>query len=434
MKRVFVTLGILAALLLPHTFASAELPPIPMKISGIVWDLWGRPQAGATVGDGAQVVVADDQGRYELSELQFGCYSVTASSKGTDRMTKQVCLSAQGYLLNGPPQADFSLPYKIRTAWQDPYISTISGTQQRTVGVVTGAPDPGVPEEAGRSCVYVTDNRTSETALASFLESDTSSASWQHLLEVSQDSPEDIHELSYWAQDCSTGQLLSRIRSTEYRIDNTPPQVFDPSPQFSDGSGPIGVKTRDLGVSASLLDFTTSELYVDGVMVERPYWGEFLTPCCSWNALAIYGWMDGIAPGVHQADAIIRDRAGNLTELTFTFEVEQNAPILNDHAPSGVIGDHSPRIEVQASDDLSGISVPSISMKLTDGLRSATLPASYDPMTDTISYQVPEGFEGTRLGGSPLIDGSYQVTVVVSDVAGNTASVSWSFVVDTLTG
>jgi hypothetical protein len=85
-----------------------------------------------------------------------------------------------------------------------------------------------------------------------------------------------------------------------------------------------------------------------------------------------------------------------------------------------------------ATDAESGINPTSVGMVLSNGLTSASVPASFDPSSGVVSYQVPTTIKGARLGQFPLPDGTYTARVQVNDRAGNSASTTWSFVVHTL--
>src|SRR5437899_1805721 len=78
-------------------------------------------------------------------------------------------------------------------------ISTASGPASTTLTVTDYAPNPGSPGNVGgKSCVYVTDSRTSQTTSASYVSTDTLTgfSSWSYGLNLDQVTPEGTYQLS----------------------------------------------------------------------------------------------------------------------------------------------------------------------------------------------------------------------------------------------
>jgi len=120
---------------------------------------------------------------------------------------------------------------------------------------------------------------------------------------------------------------------------------------------------------------------------------------------------------------------GSVTELDLSVSVagtqaqgtatkDTVAPTITELTPGNdsFVNNTTPTISAVVSDDLSGINAESIQMTLDD----TPVQPNYDSDTGTVSY-TPE---------SDLTEGQHTVSLNVSDNAGNTAEVSWSFTVD----
>ena len=127
----------------------------------------------------------------------------------------------------------------------------------------------------------------------------------------------------------------------------------------------------------------------------------------------------GLRNDTYTVGAVVTDNAGNAASASwsFTLEADRAAPVINTTSPQGTIRDNMPRIDVSATDDLSGIESFAIRVVRSDFLRIA----------GTLTF---EG--GTKASFTPanaLRNDNYSVAVDVTDKAGNETNVSWSFTV-----
>ena len=128
-----------------------------------------------------------------------------------------------------------------------------------------------------------------------------------------------------------------------------------------------------------------------------------------------------LANDTYTATAIVTDNAGNETTGSWSFTVEvvmdEMSPIINATSPQGTIRSSMPRIDVSATDDMSGIGSFAIRVVRSDFAQVA-------------GEVVFEG--GTKASFRPanaLRNDTYAVAVDVTDKAGNVTNASWSFTV-----
>jgi hypothetical protein len=100
--------------------------------------------------------------------------------------------------------------------------------------------------------------------------------------------------------------------------------------------------------------------------------------------------------------------------------IDDTEPVITIVSPvaSANITDNTPAIAATLTDDVSGIDDDTILMMLDD----EEVEAAYDSVSGALTYTIEDELE----------DGSYTITVDVSDIAGNEATESWSFNVDTV--
>ncbi len=116
---------------------------------------------------------------------------------------------------------------------------------------------------------------------------------------------------------------------------------------------------------------------------------------------------------------VVTDNAGNDSSASWSFSLEADSapPVVNTTSPQGTIRTNSPRINVSATDEISGIASFAIRVIRSDFERI---------FGDTV-------FEGgTKASFKPnneLRNDTYSVAVDVTDKAGNVTNVSWSFTV-----
>lgn len=176
----------------------------------------------------------------------------------------------------------------------------------------------------------------------------------------------------------------------------------------------------------------------------------------------VYRPVGGFSAAEHTIAVSATDAAGNTASSSFTFNIDGSAPVLSNQSPTGEVTSSTPLISVDVSEvGPSGINPGSVTMYISAGSEQTQMsrPAatySGNASGGTVSYQVPDAeancFDteplingedplddvppvcgpetgGARVGEGPLSPGTYTVTVIVRDEAGNEASLTWSFTV-----
>jgi hypothetical protein len=125
----------------------------------------------------------------------------------------------------------------------------------------------------------------------------------------------------------------------------------------------------------------------------------------------------GLLAGPHAVVVEVSDKFGNpATPLSWSFTVETTPPTISAVEPEGEIGDATPTISATYSDGGTGIDVNSVVLKLGGEILQAS------PTVSGVSYKVL----------TPLKVGvTYKVEVEVADKAGNSASGSSTFSLET---
>jgi hypothetical protein len=115
-------------------------------------------------------------------------------------------------------------------------------------------------------------------------------------------------------------------------------------------------------------------------------------------------------------------------DIQITFLYDLTPPIISDPAPKGIINDDMPTLMVNLFDYDNGQLVQASVKMFVDGV----------DVTDYISVSMP--YDKTTKYGvgavsytstTPFSDGTHSATAEVSDLAGNVATCTWDFVVDT---
>ena len=128
---------------------------------------------------------------------------------------------------------------------------------------------------------------------------------------------------------------------------------------------------------------------------------------------------NGLANGTYSVAADVTDKAGNTANAkwSFTLEADRAAPVINTTSPQGTLRTDMPRIDVSATDDLSGIEDIEIRVFRSDFVRIGG-PTTYQGGTK--AHFIP---------ANALRNDTYSVSVDVTDKSGNEANASWSFTV-----
>ena len=219
-------------------------------ITGTVTDALGRPLDGTAVRDGHQTVVTDTAGSYDLPEENLGTYFVTAERPDTEAVTKTVTA-------NVPldKAVDFTLLYRISTDLEKSFLSTADAPSTTTLTITSWAPDPGQPGDGGgKSCVYVTDNRTGDTNSATHTATNADGTSeWSYLHSLPPWQEQGDFTLAAVARDCAGTTDLTAQSQVSYSVDNLAPSI--PPLRIS----PRDFSTTVFGSSGQLLQAEISD-------------------------------------------------------------------------------------------------------------------------------------------------------------------------------
>ncbi|MCK4614797.1 MAG: hypothetical protein KAU14_08335, partial [Thermoplasmata archaeon] len=175
-------------------------------------------------------------------------------------------------------------------------------------------------------------------------------------------------------------------------VDNTPPEITGISPAdgtFLSGTVNIDPPLRDTGSGIGRIIFT-----LDGNEVKNS-----TSRTYSWNT-TFY------EDGSHEVGIRVFDRAGNSGEGGYTYFVDNTAPSVEITSPeegAHIQGEGSIRADV--SDNIGGSGIHSVRF-------------FFNALIQGTDYEAPYKFD---FNSDDYTDGDYTVTVMVRDIAGNTA-------------
>lgn len=225
------------------------------------------------------------------------------------------------------------------------------------------------------------DNYTASTVVTDN-SGNTSTASWSFVVEVIMDiaepvigvtSPSGIVRVDMPTITASATDAMSGVGSIEISV------------AASDGSGVAGTSEFDGGT------------------------------------MAMFNLGAPLANDTYTATAVVTDNAGNETMGSWSFTVEvvmdEMSPIINATSPQGTIRSDMPRIDVSATDDMSGIASFDIRVVRSD----------YAQVAGEILFE--GGTKASFRPANALRNDTYSVAVDVTDKAGNVTNASWSFTV-----
>jgi RHS repeat-associated protein len=123
------------------------------------------------------------------------------------------------------------------------------------------------------------------------------------------------------------------------------------------------------------------------------------------------------AEGTTTIQAKSTDKVGNIEDppVTQVVNIDKTQPSITNQSPTEPVQTYRPLISATLLDETSGIDSSSITMKV-DG---TTVNASFNPLTGEISYTP----------SADLAKGKHTVALTAKDLAGNSTTSSWSFVV-----
>ena len=197
------------------------------------------------------------------------------------------------------------------------------------------------------------------------------------------------------------GNVASESRT--FQLETTAPRISGMKPTGTEQSIDVAI-SANYSDSGSGIDQTTALMRVDGETVSA-------TP----SASGISYLATGLSKGTHTVSVEVSDQFGNSAIETWTFRVEETPPVIASVEPSGEVDTATPGLSASYSDDGSGVDTSSVSLSLN----GVVLPAT---VTETsVSFQVL----------TPLQIGvTYKVMVEVADRAGNVASDSSTFTLE----
>lgn len=175
------------------------------------------------------------------------------------------------------------------------------------------------------------------------------------------------------------------------------------------GATPPTISARYADAGAGI-DISTVALLVDGVNVAAQ--SQVTTTGITYTPAA------QLADGQHTVQLTVSDLAGNSSQATATFTVDLSAPAITGQTPNNVIVGANPIsvISAQFSDQGAGIDISKVTLTV-DGVNvtgQAQITSSGITFASTTAYA----------------SGVHNVTLKVSDLAGNEATSVWSFTTD----
>ncbi len=200
----------------------------------------------------------------------------------------------------------------------------------------------------------------------------------------------------------------------QFTVDTAPPAISDLAP--ADGNiskNSLSAISAKLVDSLSGIKASTILLAIDGTSLAAAY--DSATGILTANSSAL-------ADGWHNISLSVSDNAGNSASATWKIGIDTALPQITNlsPAPGSTISQTQPIISAKLSDSFSGINTTTI----TFSINGVNIPCSYDSATGTV----------TATPAQPLQNGTVQVSLAVSDNAGNHASTSgWFFTVQTQT-
>lgn len=405
--RRFLRVLVVACLAGGVVTASPTQATTLMVIQGTITDTVGRPLPDVWVTNNRGALVRTDaEGYYRMEFQSISTYNVTAFRSGLNAQSRFVDP------VTALQPVDFEMTYRL-TGWLSPPV--FNNNPPKTLSVTARSAAP-VQDQ----CITFLDFATG--AQVELALQDPTSSTWTGPFPVPADSREGRYGWRIGARDCLSGVSLTNDHIGSYFIDNTAPVPVETSPVWASTASPrIRARFEETG---SGVRSTSVRAWVDGAAVPATLESSFPPQ--------VRAEATGLAAGAHTAEIRVADYAENEAGVTFTFTIEFSPPSLTDPSPTGQTDDRTPLISILAADDLSGLDTASISMVLSNGTLSSYVGASFNPGTGRIEYQVPDVPTGLGLGQFPLLDGSYDVEVSVSDRARNPSTSSWSFVVKTL--
>ena len=213
--------------------------------------------------------------------------------------------------------------------------------------------------------------------------------------------------LTGWTNSYGSGGADAYLVKTYEVVDTTPPTVSSQSP----ANGAIIATSRPT-ISATFSDSTG----VDSSSVVIKLDGTTITGASITATGFSYTPSSSLSDGSHTVYISVADTLGNTDTSTWTFTVDTTPPTISSQSPAnGTLTIARPTISATFSDNI-GVNPYSTTIKL-------------DGVTITGASITATGFSYTP--PTPLSDGSHTISVSVRDTAGNIATSTITFTVDT---
>lgn len=197
---------------------------------------------------------------------------------------------------------------------------------------------------------------------------------------------------------------------TNIFIDSKPPQVVGATPH----PGAL-VKEPSPSISATFMDLGA----VDTSTVSITLDSEDITPSCAISPAGFTFTPAGrLAEGLHTVVVELSDTNGNRGSYSWSFSIDTTAPSIFSKTPTDQSSTFSTRPLISANfSDVVGVNVTGI-IVILDNLDIT----SQSLVTNTYIQYLPP---------AALPQGTHAVMIAVPDLAGNAATVSWTFRIDT---
>jgi hypothetical protein len=208
------------------------------------------------------------------------------------------------------------------------------------------------------------------------------------------------HTVSVSVADMA-GNVATQSRT--FQLETTAPRISGMAPVGTEDSVDVAIKA-DYSDTGSGIDQRTALMKVDGERVSATA-----------TASSISYLATGLMKGTHSVSVEVSDNFGNSAVQTWTFKVEETPPTISAVEPSGEVDTATPGLSATYSDTGSGVDTSSVSLSLNGVVLPATVTAT------SVSFQVL----------TPLKVGeTYKIMVEVADKAGNVASDSATFTLE----
>ena len=386
-------------------------PPVVTQVSpqGVVWG------ANVTLSVNA---VDDQSGVASVSIALDGGDAVEGASRDVEGLTLGQH-TGTATVTNGDGFSDeYSWTFSIALDEEPPTIATTSplGVVRTTTPTVT----VGATDLSGIASIEIAVTNSNGDAVdgASAMDENGTSAS----LVPAGDLANDTYSVAAVVTD-NAGNVASTGWSftVEASYDTTGPSIDVYSPQ-----GVVRINMPTISVTASDVSDTARQGLSGIASIEISVAasdGSAIGGTTDYDGAssAIFNPNAGLANDTYTVTAVVADNSGNETGASWNFTVEvvmdEMSPIINATSPQGTIRTNRPRIDVSATDDMSGIASFAIRVVRSDFVR----------VDGNLVYE--GGSKASLTPANALRNDTYSVAVDVTDKAGNVTNVSWSFTV-----